>query len=265
MKKVSNAEMVNDAGQAYGDLIREYRKRRGISQAELGRLAHVKKNAVGAWEAGRSRPDLASIPALCRELSLPLSIFFGQKEEAFHEEVVTRYGRLNEYNRQVILKQMDALYELQMHSTVFPARKLVAVYRNDLSAAAGFSYGIGEGSGETIYLIADPITEAADEIISVSGDSMEPTFRNGDQVLVQHCDSLREGQIGIFVTGDAGYIKEYRRDGLYSHNPKYSVMQFSEGDSVRCIGRVLGSLKKEQIASAEEIAAWRDTVPVMRG
>lgn len=117
----AGAEMYNAAGKPYGDLIREYRKRRGISQAELGKLADVKQNAVGAWEAGRSRPDLAIIPALCRELSLPMSVFFGlDEEEPSFEEVTLRYRLLNAYNRQVILKQMDALYELQKQSESDP-------------------------------------------------------------------------------------------------------------------------------------------------
>ena len=117
----SAAGMYNAAGKPYGELIREYRKRKGISQAELGKLADVKQNAVGAWEAGRSRPDLASIPALCRELSLPMSVFFGLEEDGpSFEEVTLRYRLLNAYNRQVILKQMDALYELQQQSESAP-------------------------------------------------------------------------------------------------------------------------------------------------
>ncbi len=256
VNKDSGDGMRNEAGRSYGDLIREYRRRKGLSQEQLGALAHVKKNAVGAWEAGRSRPDVASIPALCRELSLPISVFFGVQEPPAFEEVTSRYAQLNEYNRQVILKQMDTLYDLQCQRNAVPSRKLVQVYMNDLSAAAGYSWSIGDPGGEMVYLAADPLTLQADEIVRVSGNSMEPTFNDGDRVLLQHCGSLRDGEIGIFTNGDTGYIKEYRPDGLYSHNPAYPVMRFGEGDSVRCVGRVLGKLKKSQIASSEEIAAW---------
>ena len=113
MRKENGAEMVNEAGRPYGELIREYRKRKGLSQADLGRLANVKQNAVGAWEAGRSRPDLASVPALCRELSLPLAVFFGQDNGITDEELSARFRQLNEYNKQVILRQMEMLYDLQ--------------------------------------------------------------------------------------------------------------------------------------------------------
>ena len=80
-------------------------------------------------------------------------------------------------------------------------------------------------------------------------------FFDGDQVLVQHTNHLQEGEIGIFVNGDAGYIKEYRKDGLYSHNTEYPPIRFSDEDAVRCIGRVLGTLTQEQLATPEEIAA----------
>ena len=113
MRKENGAEMVNEAGRPYGELIREYRKRKGLSQADLGRLANVKQNAVGAWEAGRSRPDLASVPALCRELSLPLAVFCGQDSGITDEELSARFRQLNEYNQQVILRQMEMLYDLQ--------------------------------------------------------------------------------------------------------------------------------------------------------
>ena len=112
--KETTAEMYNAEGKAYGDLIREYRKRKRMSQEQLGVIAHVKKNAVGAWEAGRSRPDVASIPDLCRALDMPLSVFFGLGGGApFNDPLSERFIRLNDYNQQVVMREMDMLYELQ--------------------------------------------------------------------------------------------------------------------------------------------------------
>ena len=39
-----------------------------VNQEELGALVRVGKNAVGAWEAGRSRPDVGSVPVICEAL-----------------------------------------------------------------------------------------------------------------------------------------------------------------------------------------------------
>ena len=112
--KETTAEMYNAEGKAYGELIREYRKRKHLSQEQLGAIAHVKKNAVGAWEAGRSRPDVASIPDLCRALDMPLSVFFGVGGGAsFNDPLSERFNRLNDHHQQIVMREMDMLYDLQ--------------------------------------------------------------------------------------------------------------------------------------------------------
>ena len=260
MKSESSAGMINAAGKAYGDIIREYRRKKKMSQEELGHIANVRKNAVGAWEAGRSRPDIASIPGLCDALDLPLNVFFGLSQDTYEEELSRKFHRLSEYNQNIVLHEMDMLYDLQSpKKKKISAVKLFRLFMNDVSAAAGYSYGLAESSGELVYLKSDSVTEQADEIVRVSGDSMEPTFHDGDRVFIKHHVSIQPGDIGIFVNGDAGYIKEYRSDGLHSHNPAYPVIRFSENDDVKCVGKVIGKLKKNQFASEEEIAAYNST------
>ena len=262
----------NLAGIAYGELIRNSRRRKGMSQEELGALANVGKNAVGAWEAGRSRPDLSSVPVICETLGISIQEFFGVSapgevcgRKTADEDIrpfTDRYIHLNEYHRQVILREMDVLIDMQEKPAESP-RKLVQIYRNDLAACAGPSWGIGEDAGEPVWLYEDSVTSRADEIIRVSGDSMEPRYHDGDQVLVQHTAGIQPGEIGIFVTGDMGYIKEYRKEGLRSLNPSYPLMKFSELDEVRCIGKVIGTMRKNMYASAADIESY--TTSYMRG
>ena len=87
---------------------------------------------------------------------------------------------------------------------------------------------------------------------------MEPTFYDGDMLLIQHSQEIRIGEIGIFVADGDGYVKEYRADGLHSHNPKYPVLRFTEDDNVRCVGRVLGVLSEKQFASKEDIQIYKE-------
>ena len=70
MAKADANGMNNAAGVAYGELIRRQRKAKKMNQEELGALVRVGKNAVGAWEAGRSRPDVGSVPVICEALDL---------------------------------------------------------------------------------------------------------------------------------------------------------------------------------------------------
>ena len=57
-----------------------------------------------------------------------------------------------------------------------------------------------------------------------------------------------------FLVDGEGYVKEYRADGLHSHNPDYPVMTFAEDSDVRCVGRVLGKAEKQDWLSEEELA-----------
>ena len=267
MSRANSDGMTNEAGIAYGELIRRQRRSKKMSQEELGALVSVGKNAVGAWEAGRSRPDVGSVPVICRALDLSLDEFFGLQETARIDpgnqletneasELIRRYAALNPYNRQVVMREMDMLYDMQ-GSMKKPPRRVIRLYQNDMAASAGPGETLEAARGEEVYVYADPVTETADEIIRVNGNSMEPTYYDGDLVFVRHAASLQEGEIGIFVTGDTGYIKEYHRDGLYSHNPAYQPIIFSEGTEVRCIGRVIGKVSQDDWADDESIEKWK--------
>lgn len=94
----------------------------------------------------------------------------------------------------------------------------------------------------------------ADTIITVTGDSMLPTFRDGDELLVEYTPEIREGEIGIFVVAGEGFVKEYRSDGLHSHNPKYKTIRPMQDDNFRCVGRVLGAVTEDMLATPQELA-----------
>ena len=265
MAKADPNGMTNAAGIAYGDLIRRQRKEKKMNQEELGALVKVGKNAVGAWEAGRSRPDVGSVPVICEALDLSLEEFFGYPGRSGNTDglsaeeqsnVLQRYGALNPYNRQVILRQMDVLKEMQEDSR--RPRKIIRLFRNELAASAGQGETLEATRGEEVFLFADTMSEPADEIIRVNGNSMEPTYADGDLVLVKHASAVRPGEIGVFICGDTGYIKEYRTDGLHSHNPAYAPLTFSENEPVQCVGKVLGRVREDAWADDESIRAWQE-------
>ena len=243
----------------YGEIIRMKRVGQGMNQAELAERIGVSRNTVAGWETNHSRPDLSVIPKLCAALRISLNTFFGveRKRTAQETRLLEVFSSLEEGDRESILWQMEGLRERRAEARrkaalVLPP-KTVTLFVNELGAAAGFGAALGEAQGEKMVLLADRDTERADEVITVCGRSMEPTFFDGEQVLVQHTKELREGEIGIFLVDNEGYIKEFRKDGLHSHNPEYRTMNFREGQTVRCIGRVIGKLRDEQIPTREQL------------
>lgn len=104
------------------------------------------------------------------------------------------------------------------------------------SGAGGGQYADYEET-ETFHLIKQP-PRGTSFIVRVSGDSMEPTYYNGDLVFVRSTVDIRPGQIGVFFMDGQQWIKECGEDALISHNPAYDPEPFRE--DIRCQGVVLG-------------------------
>ncbi len=245
---------------AYGSVIREARLKKGISQKELADLLGVHRNYVSNWELGIARPDLNIIPGLCGALGITAGQFFRIPGPAglsdAEERVLKKYRRLAARDRRsiegimdVFIRQADDEFDKKCKAA------FIKITRSGNTAAAGTFGWLNDEENESVYIRKTPETEMADIIITVSGDSMEPTFSDGDEVLVRLADSVSPGEIGIFLVNGEGFIKEYRREGLYSHNAeKYPLRTFCEDDDVRCVGRVTGLVTQDMYPTERELA-----------
>lgn len=243
--------------------IRQYRNELGIEQKELAARLGVNKNAVSNWERGRSRPDFNLIPALCRELSVTpydlLGISAPQQLYTMREDkLIAKYRKLSSSVKAHVDVMMDSLLQMQDEETV---PELFEIEFRPVRLAAGPDAGLHDiTEAEKRYVHESPYLQRANAIYKVNGDSMEPTFHDGELVYVEDIPNgapLHFGEIGVFTVGSETYIKEYQQDGLHSHNRNYDVMHFDgEAATVYLIGRVLGVVDQSQIASSEEIRRY---------
>ncbi len=122
-------------------------------------------------------------------------------------------------------------------------RRRISLY--DLPVSAGVGEFLTESSGTEIFIPDLPKTKEADYALRISGDSMEPKYHSGDVLLVENCDFVDEGELGIFVLDGAGYFKKYGGDRLISLNDAYAPIMLKDFDRVACCGRVVGKLKRK--------------------
>ena len=115
----------------------------------------------------------------------------------------------------------------------------------DLPVSAGPGVYLDDTAAEPIYIPDNERTEQADYALRISGNSMEPKFHDGDVLLVQDCDSVDVGELGIFILDGNGYFKKYGGDTLISLNPEYGDILLKEYAEAVCCGRVVGKLKKK--------------------
>lgn len=68
-----------------------------------------------------------------------------------------------------------------------------------LAASAGTGAFLDEGNFEMVSVPKNTIPAGAEFGIRVSGDSMMPTYCDGQIVWIQQCQTLNPGEVGIFI------------------------------------------------------------------
>ena len=244
------------------DRIRHYREKLGMEQKALAAMVGVTANAVSNWERGRARPDVNLLPDICEALQITLYQLYGLDDpsgsySAAEERFMDDYRQLTSGNRYAVSVLTQTLLKVQQAESSRAIRKLT-LFERPLAAGVGDPNEF-EDSGVPIYVYDDSLTCRADCVFTVNGDSMEPDYPDGCMVLVKRISDsgeLTPGDIGAFMIDNETYIKEYREDGLHSLNPKYDVMRFSDEESVYLIGRVIGVLDPENIATEADVKRY---------
>ena len=244
------------------DRIRHYREKLGMEQKALAAMVGVTANAVSNWERGRARPDVNLLPNICEALRITLyqlyvlddpSVKYTTVEDAFMEN----YRQLTPGHQYAVRAMAQNLLQVQQAEGCREIHKLTR-FEHQLAAGIGDPNEF-EDSGTPIYVYDDSLTCRADCVFTVNDDSMEPDYPDGCMVLVKRISDsgeLTHGDIGAFMIDNETYIKEYREDGLHSLNPKYDVMRFSDEESVYLIGRVMGVLSPESIATEADVKRY---------
>lgn len=116
----------------------------------------------------------------------------------------------------------------------------------DQPTSAGFGLNISDDVPyKYINVPESPEAHSADFIVRVSGDSMTPRFLDGDKLFVKTCDSIEEGEFGVFIVNGESYIKKCGKGELISLNSDYENISLADHDSVYCAGKVIGKLVVE--------------------
>ncbi len=245
----------------YGAIIRRYRERAGFEAVAVSKALGYSPNAVKNWELGYSRPNLDVIVRLCQILNMPLEAFFGipgaNNMDAQEVSILGVYHRLNRYNKQVLVDMGHSLLRMQQESISDQESRVafrpVPLKTPVLRVSAGYGMTLNDvEEAEHIYVRADCPVDGGDWIFTVSGDSMEPDFHDGDKVMARTAQTLEEGEIGVFVVNNEGFIKKYSRQGLISLNPAYPIRQIYEDDNARLIAKVIGIVPAEMLSTPEQ-------------
>ena len=243
----------------FGEKLKIARTEAGLKQSELAKKLNTTGNTISNWENNVSKPDLDTLSYICGILHVNASFFLQPaipEDEVSIEELklIKQYRLVDDFGKETIQyaikreiqrtelinSQKDRIAELEATPIVVEKQNnsvlRMYTYLHKV-ACAGNGFYFDDIPTDSIEA---PYREGADFIIGVNGDSMEPTFKDGDLVYVQKRQIVETGDIGIFFYNNECFIKEAGEDGLISHNKKYKIIPGSE--RIQCIGKVLGKV-----------------------
>lgn len=163
---------------------------------------------------------------------------------------IEKYRTLDSIGKEIVSfvlnKEAERMADLERHPAPTidlsrePSGKCILAYYGKI-AAAGKSFEFNDVTAGTIECPLTRESQRADYAIGISGDSMEPTFYDGDIVYVKKDARPEIGDIGIFQKDNGIYIKEVGENKLISHNTKYKPI-VDDGDIVY-LGKVIGKVE----------------------
>ena len=229
-----------------GEQIKKYRNIKGMTQQDIAdALGESSGRVIYNWEKGIGRPDCDKLARLCDLLEVSADELIGcksmaERPTATEWNTIQKYRALDEHGKEIVDYLIDSEYKRVATLLRKPKSRMLKMDYYTLPASAGTGNFLDSEFAEELLVPESAEAEQADFVISVSGDSMEPTYHDGDKVFVEKCDSVDIGEVGIFVVNGDVYIKELGNHKLISYNEKYKPIPLTENDSVYCCGRVIG-------------------------
>ena len=192
-----------------GQMLRLARIGAKMKQADVAREMekrglHTLSRSVGNWETGIAVPNAYQLLALSQILGIRDMYHAFSGEEAKVELNAEGLALIREFSDYLVAsgrfvkgtgeEEYEEMVELD-HS----------IYR----PAAGFGNFFAEECMEKLSYPKYLVPRGTDFTVTISGDSMEPKFHNGQDVFVQKTEALEPGDVGIFALNDELYIKKY--------------------------------------------------------
>lgn len=200
--------------------VKELRKQKHITQEELGKVLDIQKAAISKYENGRAEPSTEVLKKMSSFFGVSIDYLLGNSIAKEANQKVGRGVRIPVLGRVVAGIPIEAVEEIIDYEEITP----------ELAATGEFF------------------------ALQVRGDSMEPTLRDGDVVIVKKQPTVDSGDIAIvLVNGNDATVKEIKESPsgitLIGHNVAVYTPQFYSNKEiqnlpVQIIGKVVEMRRK---------------------
>lgn len=238
-----------------GEIIKEFREANKLSMAKFAEMANVSKAYISVLERNKrpdtEKPVIPSIPVIknvAEAMGMSFDDLFNMLEDnqvvsVVDDSVVNKISNIvyklsNDRQRKVynyaenLIKEQNGIEE----------EKVVYLVRGRKSAAGSMIH-VDDVDANMGVLPSSIVPNGANELVQITGDSMEPIIKKGSEVYLRYQPTVEDGEIAIVRVEDEGVTCKYLfRDGknivLKSENSKYDDIVV-DAEKVSVIGKVL--------------------------
>ena len=219
------------------DIIIDLCNQRGWSLSEFARKLDLPKSSISRYFNKSRQLPINKINLFADTLGVSSEFLLGIKIS--NNDLLDIYNKLDS-------KRQSKVYEFASHQldeqNGIQEEKVVYLVRGRQSAAGSMIH-VDDVDAEMGVLPSSIVPNGANELVQITGDSMEPLIKKGSEVYLRYQPTVEDGEVAIVRVEDEGVTCKYLfRDGknviLKSENPKYEDL-IVDAEKVSVIGKVL--------------------------
>ncbi len=206
-----------------GNRIKELRKKRGLNQTELADALNLQfglsidRVMISKWETGFQTPVMSTVVCLSKFFGVSTDYITGRSDDLVDDDIL---DLVNEIDNDILenvkgnlhlAKQLQYLrdkgFDVSLSSRSPKVTNEYTTFPVIGEIAAGYNYpAIEDWSGETVDIPNSFFNGRRKDdffVLRVKGDSMYPTYQDGDCVLVRKQTTLNySGEVGAILYDD---------------------------------------------------------------
>ena len=219
------------------DIIIDLCNQRGWSLSEFARKLDLPKSSISRYFNKSRQLPINKINLFADTLGVSSEYLLGIKIS--NNDLLDIYNKLDSKRQSKVYefasRQLDEQNGIQEEKVVYLVR--------GRQSAAGSMIHVDDVDAEMGVLPSSIVPNGANELVQITGDSMEPLIKKGSEVYLRYQPTVEDGEVAIVRVEDEGVTCKYLyRDGknviLKSENPKYEDL-IVDAEKVSVIGKVL--------------------------
>ena len=226
------------------DIIIDLCNQKGWSLSEFARKLNLPKSSISRYfNKSRQLPInkinlFSDVLGVSPEYLLGIQTIASDRSKT-QNELLNVYNKLDSKRQSKVYdyasRQLDEQNGIQEDKVVYLVR--------GRQSAAGSMIHVDDVDAEMGVLPSSIVPNGANELVQITGDSMEPLIKKGSEVYLRYQPTVEDGEIAIVRVEDEGVTCKYLfRDGeniiLKSGNSKYDDIVV-DANKVSVIGKVL--------------------------